>query len=238
MTILINFARLFFVELYLISMKQADFIQLKSSIEAQGAELVVVSKLQQLDKVLEIYHYGQRAFAENRVQDLLEKQAAMPSDVAWHLIGHLQSNKVKYIAPFIALIHSVDSLDLLLEINKQAAKNERIIPCLLQFHVAQEDSKFGMDLATAQALIQSPAFGQCQNIRLDGIMGMASFTDDTVQIRAEFKQLKSIFEQLKQQFFAQEESFRTISMGMSGDYQLALEEGSTMLRIGSLLFKD
>lgn len=200
------------------------------------ARLVVVSKFQSIAKIAAIYEQGQRVFAENRVQDLMERYKALPTDIEWHLIGHLQTNKVKTIAPFIAMIQSVDSLHLLEEINRQAAKCDRIIDCLFQFHVAQEDSKFGLKPGEEVALLNSPTFKNMENVRICGIMGMATFTDDTAQIRREFQLLHSIFTRIKQDFFPTDPHFKEISMGMSSDWQIALEEGSTLLRVGSLVF--
>ena len=201
-----------------------------------NTKLVAVSKTKPIVQLKEKYDQGQRIFGENRVQELVEKEAALPKDIEWHMIGHLQSNKVKYIAPFISLIHSVDSSKLLSEINKQALKNNRIIDVLLQFHIGEEESKFGLTLAKATELLESETFQKSENIQVVGVMGMATFTSDNQQVRKEFKSLKHIFEQLKEQFFKDQESFKEISIGMSGDYKIACEEGSTMVRIGSLLF--
>jgi pyridoxal phosphate enzyme (YggS family) len=170
------------------------------------------------------------------VQELVEKAEQLPKDIHWHLIGHLQSNKVKYVAPFVALIHSVDSLKLLLEINRQAAKKNRVIPVLLQFHIAQEETKFGFSLEEVLELLNSEEFKNLGNIRIDGLMGMASFTDDEAQIRKEFKLLKTYFDELKSTFFNEKNYFSICSMGMSGDYLIAIEEGSTMIRVGSSIF--
>jgi pyridoxal phosphate enzyme (YggS family) len=200
------------------------------------ARLVAVSKTQPPERLLDLYRQGQRIFGENRAQELLAKYEALPKDIEWHLIGHLQTNKVKYIAPFVACIHSVDSLKLLEEIDKQAQKNQRIIDCLLQFHIAEEDSKFGLDLPEADILLQSPVFIHLKNVRITGVMGMATFTDDLEQVRREFKNLKAIFDYLKSRYFPQANYFTELSM--SGDYQIAIEEGSTMLRIGTLLFGE
>jgi len=183
-----------------------------------------------------MYDAGQRIFGENRVQELVEKEAVLPKDIEWHQIGHLQTNKVKYIAPFVSLIHAVDSLKLLKEINKQALKNDRVIDCLLQFHIAEESSKFGFDAEEVMTILKSEAFKNFENIRITGVMGMATFTHDKAQVKQEFKQLKTIFDTLKKSFFSTDVHFKEISMGMSGDYQLAVSEGSTMVRIGSLLF--
>ncbi len=198
--------------------------------------LVAVSKTKPLELLKEAYAAGQRHFGENRVQELEEKYNALPKDICWHMIGHLQSKKVKTIAPFVHLIHGVDSFKLLAEINKQALKNNRTIDCLLQFFIAQEETKFGFDLEEALEIIGSNEFAALKNIRLVGIMGMATFTDDTDQIRSEFKTLASYFDQLKSTHFSNQPSFKEISMGMSGDYAIAIEEGSTMVRIGSAIF--
>jgi len=212
--------------------------QIRSELTLKNARLVAVSKTHPISRILEIYHQGQRIFGENRPQEMLEKQAALPADIEWHFIGHLQTNKVKMIAPFVSLIHSVESFRLLQEIDKQALKNNRVIDCLLQFHIAQEETKFGLDEQEAIELLQSPEFGALKNIRICGVMGMATFTDDQEQVRKEFRSLKTIFVHLKTQFFTQSAHFCEISMGMSGDWQLALEEGSTLVRIGSLIFGE
>ncbi len=198
--------------------------------------LVAVSKTKPVERIQQMYEEGQRIFGENRVQELVEKEAVLPKDIEWHQIGHLQTNKVKYIAPFVSLIHAVDSLKLLKEINKQALKNERVIDCLLQFHIAEESSKFGFDEAEVKEILNSSAFKNLSNIRIVGVMGMATFTSDEEQVKLEFRHLKEIFDGLRKSFFSTQDSFKEISMGMSGDYQLAIAEGSTMVRIGSLLF--
>lgn len=212
--------------------------ELLHELSAQNVTLVAVSKTHPPERILEIYQQGQRIFGENRAQEMLEKQAALPADIEWHLIGHLQTNKVKLIAPFVRMIHSVDSLRLLEEIDKQAAKAERTIDCLLQFHIAQEETKFGLDEAEAHAILSSEAFRQMKNVRICGVMGMATFTDDEAQVRREFRLLKTIFEKLKQEFISENPHFREISMGMSGDWHIAVEEGSTMVRVGSLIFGE
>jgi pyridoxal phosphate enzyme (YggS family) len=198
--------------------------------------LVAVSKTKPASAIEEAYAAGQRHYGENKVQELVEKAEQLPKDIHWHLIGHLQSNKVKYIAPFVALIHSVDSLKLLLEINRQAVKNNRVIPVLLQFHIAQEETKFGFSLEEVLELLNSDEFKNLGNIRIDGVMGMASFTDDEALIRKEFKLLKTYFDELKSTFFSEKNYFSICSMGMSGDYKIAIEEGSTMIRVGSSIF--
>jgi len=178
---------------------------------------------------------GQRIFGENRVQEIVEKHKALPKDIEWHFIGHLQSKKVKQIAPFVSLIHSVDSLKLLKTIDKEAKKNDRIIPVLLQFHIAQEDSKYGFSFNEIESLLITKAFAGFENVQIIGVMGMASFVNDKEQVREEFKTLKSYFDNLKENYIT-ETNFLEVSMGMSGDYKLAIEEGSTMVRIGSLIF--
>jgi len=210
--------------------------QIQKELAATSTTLVAVSKTKPNDTILRLYEQGQRIFGENRVQELIQKYDTLPKDIDWHFIGHLQSNKVKNIAPFVQLIHSVDSLKLLSEINKQAAKHERIIDCLLQIHIADESTKFGLNKTETLTLLNSDTYIAMQNIRITGVMGMATFTDDTSQVRREFRQLKDLFDQLKSEFFIKENTFEEISMGMSGDYQIAIEEGSTMIRIGSLLF--
>ncbi len=212
------------------------FTQILSKVQQHHAQLIAVSKTHPIEKIRQVYQEGQRLFGENRPQEMLEKQPSLPADIQWHMIGHLQTNKVKYIAPFVAMIHSVDSLKLLQEINRQAQKHNRIIDCLLQFHIAKEETKFGLDEAEAEALLESPEYSAMQNIRICGVMGMATFSDDQQQVRTEFKHLKTIFNRLKARFFAQNDAFKEISMGMSGDWEIALEEGSTLVRIGSLIF--
>lgn len=218
-------------------MLDLDFYKnIKEELVNDSAQLVAVSKTKPPAAIQALYEQGQRIFGENKVQELVDKATYLPKDIEWHFIGHLQRNKVKYIAPFVSLIHAVDSLRLLKEINKEAKKNNRVIPCLLQFHIAQEDSKFGLNLAEAEALLQSEDYTQMQHIKIVGLMGMASFTDNQEQVLAEFGQLANYFQELKVQFFAQNDDFKELSMGMSGDYQLALEQGSTLVRIGSALF--
>lgn len=195
--------------------------------ELNGVTLVAVSKTKPASDIETLYELGQRDFGENYVQELVEKEAALPKDIRWHFIGHLQSNKVKYIAPFVYLVHGVDSLKLLKEINKQAARNNRIIDCLLQVHIAQEETKFGMNEAEVDEVFSS--LSALPNIRIRGLMGMASFSDDAVKVRNEFASLKKIFDRF---------DLQVLSMGMSGDYKMAIEEGSTMVRIGSLLFGE
>ncbi|WP_321516457.1 YggS family pyridoxal phosphate-dependent enzyme [Marinifilum fragile] len=209
--------------------------EIKNSIP-DNVTLVAVSKTKPNEAIMEAYDGGYRIFGENKPQELTRKFEELPKDIVWHMIGHLQTNKVKYIAPFVSLIHAVDSLKLLKEINKQALKNDRVIDCLMQFHIADEDTKFGLDLNDAERIINSEEYQNMQNVRIVGVMGMATYTDDEKQIRSEFGNLKSIYSELKSKFFPDEESFKEISMGMSGDYKLAIEEGSTMIRVGSTIF--
>lgn len=206
--------------------------------ELGTAQLVAVSKMKSVADIKALYDLGHRDFGENYVQELVEKQAQLPQDIRWHFIGHLQSNKVKYIAPFVHLIHSVDSVKLLQELNKQAQKHNRVIDCLLQVHIADEHTKFGFDETD---LVKFATFYEAQkdnlrNVRICGLMGMATFSDDLEKVRQEFKQLKEIFEFQGATTFLFETNFAILSMGMSGDYALAIEEGSNMVRIGSLLF--
>ena len=197
--------------------------------------MVVVSKFRPVEQLMEVYETGHRDFAENRVQEMVVKYHELPRDIKWHMIGHLQNNKVKFIAPFITLIHSVDSLELAMEIDKQAVKNNRVIPVLIQIHVAQEDSKFGVNPAEAQIICKQ--IKELPNIEIMGVMGMATLSEDNELIRKEFKLLRSIFENLKETHFKNTNNFDTVSMGMSGDYKIAVEEGSTLVRIGGLVFE-
>ncbi|MFH1000820.1 MAG: YggS family pyridoxal phosphate-dependent enzyme [Bacteroidota bacterium] len=198
-------------------------------------KLIAVSKTQSDSTIMEAYESGHRYFGENKVQELVDKHENLPKDIEWHFIGHLQTNKVKYIAPFVSLIHGVDSLKLLKEINKQAAKNHRIIDCLLQFHIAIEEAKFGFSLGEVQEIFDNPDYKLLKNIRIVGVMGMATYTNDENQIRQEFIQLKSHFKLLKEKYL-NHAFFLEISMGMSADYKIAIEEGSTMIRLGSSIF--
>ena len=209
--------------------------KIKNSIPSNVC-LVAVSKTKPDADLLEAYEAGQRRFGENKVQEMTEKWEVLPKDIQWHLIGHLQTNKVKYIAPYVHLIHSVDSLKLLAEINKQGEKFHRVISVLLQFYIAKEETKFGLDLEEATQLLNSDEYKSFKNIQVVGVMGMASFTDDESIVKGEFFQLKELFSQLKNTFFQNDDSFKEISMGMSGDYQLAIEQGSTMVRVGSSIF--
>ena len=185
---------------------------------------------------MEAYQAGQRVFGENRIQELSQKQLLLPNDIEWHYIGHLQSNKVKYIAPFVKLIHSIDSLKLLINTDKEAQKNNRIIDCLLQFHIGEETTKFGMDAAEVEDLLNAAEYKNLNHVRIVGVMGMATFTDNQQQIRTEFQRLHAIFQRLKSQYFSALPYFKEISMGMSDDYPIAIEEGATIVRIGSAIF--
>lgn len=211
--------------------------QLKATLP-ETVQLIAVSKTKPSSAIQEAYDGGQRAFGENKVQELVDKYEALPKDIEWHLIGHLQTNKVKYIAPFVSLIHAVDSLKLLQEIDKQAAKNKRIIDCLLQFHVAHEETKFGLSFEEAEALLRSKEFVEMEYVRIVGVMGMASFVDDEEQVRDEFRTLNNYFQIIKSHHFKFNPAFKIVSMGMSGDYKWAIEEGSTMIRVGSSLFGE
>jgi len=199
-------------------------------------QLIAVSKTKSIEDILFLYHDGQRIFGENKAQEMKEKHALLPKDIQWHFIGHLQSNKVKYITPFVSLIHSIDSFNLLFEVNRAAQKNNRIIPCLLQFYIASEDSKFGFEWEECEKMLQSESFKKLENIEIIGVMGMATLTKNEEQIQQEFQTLVSCFKKLKEQYFSSQPSFKEISMGMTDDYHLALKEGTTMVRIGSAIF--
>jgi pyridoxal phosphate enzyme (YggS family) len=210
---------------------QENLAEIKADLP-EGVTLVAVSKTKPNEAILEAYEAGQRVFGENKVQDMVQKWEALPKDIEWHMIGHLQRNKVKYMAEFVSLIHGVDSLKLLKEIDKQAQKHNRVIPCLLQMHIAEEDTKFGLDEDDLNALLASSEFKQMKHVKIMGLMGMATFTDNENQVRKEFARLKSLFENLKLQL----PEISILSMGMSGDYGIAITEGSTMVRIGSSIF--
>ena len=202
----------------------------------ENVTLVAVSKTKPASEIEEAYAAGQRVFGENKVQEMVEKEAVLPKDIQWHLIGHVQTNKVKYIAPFVSVIHAVDSLKLLSEINKQAKKNNRTIQCMLQMHIADEESKFGMKFDELMEVLNSNELVEMQNVSIIGLMGMATFTDNEEQVREEFCNLEGDFNVIKSHFFKFNDNFKHLSMGMSGDYKLAIEEGSTMVRIGSSIF--
>ena len=207
-----------------------------SELKPYNAKLVAVSKTKPVSDLMEAYSAGNRIFGENKVQELVSKAEEMPKDIEWHMIGHLQRNKVKYIAPFVSLIHAVDSVRLLKEIDKQAEKNNRVIDCLLQVHIAKEEAKFGFDAQELKLVVNDPEVAKMKHVRILGLMGMATFTEDNEQIRAEFKELKTLFDELKGGQLPENIVMKELSMGMSGDYTIALEEGSTMVRIGSSIF--
>lgn len=204
----------------------------------QGVELVAVSKFHPAALIKEAYDQGQRIFGESRVQELQAKHEALPADIQWHFIGHLQPNKVKYIAPYISLIHAVDSYKLLAEINKQAAKHDRVIPCLLELHIAQEDSKYGFTPEACTALLEDGAWRALKNVQIAGLMCMASNTPDMGQVRSEFHQARVYFDELKQRFFADDPHFCERSWGMSHDYDVAMDEGATLVRVGTAIFGE
>jgi pyridoxal phosphate enzyme (YggS family) len=212
-----------------------NIIEIKSSLPS-GVKLVAVSKTKPVEDILQAYHVGQKIFGENKVQEMVQKWEQLPKDIEWHFIGHPQSNKIKFIAPFVQLIHGVDSLKLLYVIDAEARKNSRIIDCLLQFHIADEETKFGFSLQEAIEIFNSHELGKLTNVCIAGVMGMATFTSNTDKIRGEFRTLKSIFEVLKNEFFKETDRFNVISMGMSDDYPVAIEEGSTLVRVGSKIF--
>jgi pyridoxal phosphate enzyme (YggS family) len=217
----------------------SEISRIQIELKPFNTQLIVVTKTRSMAELLETHATGVLDFGENRVQEMVDKQAQLPSDIRWHQIGHLQTNKVKYIAPFIHLIHSVDSLKLLKEINAQAKKNNRIIDCLLQMYIAQEETKFGLDKEELHHLLHDPAFAELQNIRIKGLMGMASFTEDQAQITREFVSLQAIFLQLQNEKIGESTglvTWKELSMGMSGDYLLAAQYGSTLVRVGSAIF--
>ena len=218
-------------------MSIADNIRsLKNETERIHVTLIAVSKTKSNDEILQAYHAGQRLFGENMVQELVEKFESLPKDIEWHLIGHLQTNKVKYIAPFISMIQSVDSLKLLQEIDKHAEKNKRVIDCLLQVYIADEETKYGLGFDELIELLRSEEFAGLQHVRIRGLMGIATNTENEKQLKEEFYELSTFFEGVKQSFFRKESSFDTLSMGMSSDYKIAIENGSNMVRLGSTIF--
>ncbi len=202
----------------------------------EGVRLIAVSKFHPESDILEAYKAGQRLFGENHVQELTLKHESLPADIEWHFIGHLQTNKVKYIAPFVSMIHGIDSLKLLKVVDKESAKAERIIPCLLQMHIAQEETKFGFSREECLEMLTSGILNELQHVQICGLMGMATNTDDAEQVRKEFHSLRAFFEELKQTYFHEDSAFRELSMGMSDDYPIAIEEGSTLIRVGTLIF--
>lgn len=211
---------------------------LKTEIESVNVKLVAVSKTKPIEDLQEAYNAGQRIFGENQVQELADKYEKLPKDIQWHLIGHLQTNKVKYIAPFISLIHSVDSIKLLQEINKQAQKNNRVIDCLLQIYIADEETKYGLGFDEVIELLESNEFTELENIRIVGLMGIATNSENQKQIKEEFYELDTLFKGIKISYFKNQDSFKELSMGMSADYKIAIEQGSTLVRIGSDIFGE
>lgn len=202
----------------------------------EGVVLVAVSKTKPVEDIQEAYEAGQRVFGENHALEMRDKHEVLPKDIDWHFIGHLQTNKIKYIIPFTRLIHSIDTFNLLQAVNKEAVKHDRVVDCLLQFHIAEEETKFGLSMAEAEDILNSDVFKTMNNVRLCGVMGMATNTDNMVQVRKEFKHLKDIFTTLKSKYFTDCEWFKEISMGMSHDYPIAIEEGATLVRVGSKIF--
>ena len=209
--------------------------EIRASLPA-GVRLVAVSKFKPAEDIAALYQHGQRVFGENHAQEMRTKHEQLPQDIEWHFIGHLQTNKIKYIAPYVSLIHSIDSFDLLKEVNKHAIKNNRVIPCLLQFHIANEETKFGFTLEECTAMLDNADFQELKNVKIHGVMGMATFTDNQDQVRGEFHHLHDIFDTLKNQYFSQNPDFKELSMGMTDDYPIAIDEGSTLIRIGSTIF--
>lgn len=216
----------------------AENIKRITSSLPNGVRLVAVSKFNPVESIEEAYSVGQRLFGESHAQELVPKAQALPKDIKWHFIGHLQTNKVKYIVPYVACIESVDSLKLLKEIDKQAAKCGRVVNCMLQFHVAQEETKFGFTLDECREMLRSPEFEALRNVRIAGVMGMASITDNDAQVEREFREVAGIFATLKQEFFNTNETFREISMGMTHDYPIAIKCGATLIRVGSGIFGE
>jgi pyridoxal phosphate enzyme (YggS family) len=214
-----------------------NIIQILNEIP-KNVKLVAVSKTKPNENILEAYNAGQRIFGENKVQDLVKKFEELPNDIQWHFIGHLQTNKVKFIACFVGLIHAVDSLNLLEKINSEAKKNNRIIDILFQIYIAEEESKFGLDYIELIEILNSEVYCNLKNVNVVGLMGMATYTDNIHQIRKEFASLKETFQKVKQTYFLDNDNFKEISMGMSGDYKIAIEEGSTMIRVGSNIFGE
>ena len=216
-------------------MNLSTYHNIKDSLP-EGVRLVAVSKTKPEEDIMTLYNEGQRIFGENKAQELKGKYEHLPKDIEWHLIGHLQTNKIKYIAHFVSLIHSIDSYELLKEVNKHAIKHERVLNCLLQFHIAQEETKFGFLLDECEAMLNDPSFADLQNIKICGVMGMASLTDNQEQIHREFHTLHEYFKLLKNKYFSNNPDFKELSMGMSEDYPIAIEEGSTLIRVGSAIF--
>jgi pyridoxal phosphate enzyme (YggS family) len=218
-------------------MNLIPFHKIKSTLP-NNVKLVVVSKMRPAEQIELLYQAGHGVFGENRPQELKAKYEALPKDIEWHFIGHLQTNKIKYIVPFVSLIHSIDSFSLLQEVNRHAEKNNRIIPCLLQFFIAQETTKYGLSWGECKEMLENSVFSSLKNININGVMGMATFTGNKTIIREEFKKLYGYFMQLKTQYFSNQPDFKEISMGMSDDFEIAIAEGATIVRIGSTVFND
>jgi pyridoxal phosphate enzyme (YggS family) len=219
-------------------MNIGKYKQLLSEVNAQGGRLVAVSKTKPVEDIMKLYDAGQRIFGENKVQELVAKAGALPKDIEWHFIGHLQTNKVKQLVPHVSLIHSVDSRKLLHEINKQAQQQGRVVDCLLQIYIADEETKYGLSEQELDELLDAHAQGVWQHMRICGLMGMATNTDDQQQIGQEFDKLSALFKKIKARYFAQRPEFKELSMGMSADYPIALSKGATLVRIGSIIFGE
>ncbi len=219
-------------------MQAEDFKRLRANLQEKGVKLIAVSKMKTPVEILEVYNRQQRVFGENKVQDLVPKYEYLQKDIEWHMIGHLQKNKVKYIAPFVTMIQSVDSLGLLLEIDKRAVNANRTIDFLFQVYIAKEETKFGLSEKELTDLLGNPVFTQLKNVRACGLMGIGTLTDDEKTVRNEFRSLKKVFDTVKEKYFPADKNFKEISMGMSGDYEIAIEEGSTMVRLGTLIFGE
>lgn len=224
--------------LYKVDFDRKKVDQIRKDLQEYKAKLVAVSKTKSVTSIQALYDYGQKAFGENYVQELVDKKSQLPEDVEWHFIGHLQSNKVKLISPFVSLIHGVDSIKLLQEIDKQSAKSGKVQSCLLQIFIASEETKFGLSMDEADELLNHPVLSSLNHVSISGFMGMATFTEDTTKIRSEFRSLKMFFDAQKKKSFCQNVQLQELSMGMTSDYLIALEEGSTMVRIGSAIFGE
>ncbi len=216
-------------------MVKESLLKVRSTLK-EGVQLIAVSKTKPVEDLQEAYDAGQRLFGENKALEMRDKHAVLPEDIEWHFIGHLQTNKIKYIAAYVRMIHSIDSLNLLEAVDKEARKHDRVIDCLLQFHIATEETKFGLNMDEARALLESPEYAAMEHVRIVGVMGMATNTTDRELVRREFRTLREYRDQLAEKYFKGHKEFREISMGMSHDYDIAMEEGSTMVRIGSTIF--
>ncbi len=214
------------------------YLSLKSYTDEKGVKIAAVSKTHGIEKIQQLYDLGQRIFAENKAQEMVQKHSELPADIEWHFVGHLQRNKVKYIAPFVSFIHSVDSLKLLKEINKEAGKNNRTIDCLFQIDIAEDETKFGMDFPEAREILAGENLWQMENVNICGLMAIATLTDDRTQIEKEFESLSAFFEEIQKTYFSYSNHFKELSIGMTGDYDLAIKAGSTIIRVGSYLFGE